>query len=123
MGKPKKGGFPPVQPKTYYIDIAGDAMQDTAVAWGDSIVFSNKDAQAYKVVSLTGGTPGMANGTPDPTLQWADLGPVNSQNANSQAIVFTWQPGLSKDPVYYPVGTIPGSAKALVTVQASVPAN
>lgn len=115
MGK-TKGGFPPVQPKTYYIDIQGGAMKDTTIAWGDSIVFQNRDTVAYQVVSLT-------NGTPDPSLQWASLGPAGSSTDNSPLIVFTWQSGLSRDPVEYPIGTIPGTAKATLTVQMSVPAN
>ena len=36
MGKPKKGGFPAVQPKVNYIAIKNGEIDNATIAWGDS---------------------------------------------------------------------------------------
>jgi hypothetical protein len=114
MGKPKKGGFPPSQPIVNYIAIKNGAIGNVTVAWGDSVVWTNEDQQAYKLAPLV-------NGQPDPTKIWADLGPVGSPTANSAEMVFTWSSGMSKDPIVYEYGMLPpGTAKATITAQIKV---
>jgi len=114
MGKPKKGGFPPSQPIVNYIAINGGAINNATIAWGDSVVWTNEDAESYKLAPFK-------NGQPDPDNIWADLGPVGTDTANSAEMVFTWSPGMSKDPIVYQYGTLPpGTATATITAQIKV---
>ncbi len=113
MGKPKKGGFPAVQPKTNYVDIKNGEIDNAIIAWGDSVVWRNLDATGYTLAPL------LEDGKPDsnPANAWAVLAP----NSNSNALVFTWKPGIPKDPQVYHYGMLPpGTAKAQLTVQISV---
>lgn len=115
MGKPKKGGFPPSQPIVNYIAIKDGAMDDVTIAWGDSVVWTNEDAESYKLAAFTDGKPD------DPPIIWADLGPVGSDTANSAEMVFVWSPGMSKDPIVYEYGMLPpGTATATITAQIKV---
>jgi hypothetical protein len=77
----------------------------------------NQDATGYTLAAL------LANGQPDPTPAnaWAVLTAVGTENANSSPMVFTWRPGIPKDPQVYGYGMLPpGTAKAKLTVQISV---
>jgi hypothetical protein len=112
MGKPKKGGYPPPQPIVNYIAIKNGALDpaNLTIAWGDSVVWTNNDPGPYKLAPF-------ANGQPDPTNIWADLGPGIVTSAQ---IVFNWTPNLGKDPVVYEYGMLPpGTAKATITAQIS----
>ncbi len=114
MGNPKKGGFPAVQPKVNYIKIQNGEIENATIAWGDSVVWMNLDAKEYTIAGST-------NGTPDPAKVWAKVGAVGSPDANSDAVVFTWTSGTSKDPQVYPYGMLPpGAGKATLTVKISV---
>jgi hypothetical protein len=114
MGKPKKGGFPAVQPKVNYIKIQNGEIDNAVIAWGDSVVWMNLDATGYTIAGSTAGTP-------DPAKVWATVTAVGTPDANSSPLVFTWTPGMSKDPQVYPYGTLaPGKAKATLTVKISV---
>jgi hypothetical protein len=114
MGKPKKGGFPPSEPIVNYIAIKNGAIDNVTIAWGDSVVWTNQDPEPYKLAQFT-------SGQPDPTKIWADLGPVNTDSANSAEMVFVWSPGMSKDPIVYEYGMLPpGTAKATITAQIKV---
>ena len=114
MGKPKKGGFPAVEPKVNYIAIRKGEIDNATIAWGDSVVWMNHDAAGYTLAALT-------NGQPDPNKVWATLTPVGTDDANSSPMVFTWVPGTPKDPQIYQYGMLSGgSAKARLTVQISV---
>ena len=59
MGKPKKGGYPPPQPITHYIEIIDGKINPAAVtiAWGDCVVWTNKDAVSYTLALFTNGEP------------------------------------------------------------------
>ena len=114
MGKPKKGGFPPVQPKVNYVKIQNGEIDNATIAWGDSVVWMNLDASGYTLAGLT-------NGAPDPSKVWATVTAVGTPDANSSPVVFTWTPGTPKDPQTYHYGMLPpGTAKATLTVQVSV---
>jgi hypothetical protein len=114
MGKPKKGGYPAVQPKVNYIRIQHGEIENAVIAWGDSVVWMNLDSTGYTIAGST-------NGTPDPNKVWAKVTAVGTPDANSSPLVFTWSPGMSKDPQVYPYGTLPpGTAKATLTVKISV---
>jgi hypothetical protein len=114
MGKPKKGGFPAVQPKVNYVAIKSGEIDNVTIAWGDSVVWTNQDAASYKLAPIV-------NGQPDSTNIWADLTAKGTPNANSAEMVFTWSPGMSKDPVVYHYGMLPpGTAKATITAQITV---
>jgi hypothetical protein len=114
MGKPKKGGFPAVQPTVKYVAIRKGEIDNAIIAWGDSVVWTNEDTASYRLAPLK-------DGQPDPTNIWADLTPVGTDNANSPEMVFLWKPGMSKDPVVYQYGMLPpGTAKAKITVQIKV---
>jgi hypothetical protein len=114
MGKPKKGGFPPSQPIVNYIAITSGNIGNVTIAWGDSVVWTNEDAESYKLAPFT-------NGKPDATKIWAELGPVGSDTANSAEMVFVWSPGMSKDPIVYQYGMLPpGTATATITAQIKV---
>ena len=119
MGKNSNAGFPPVQPKTYRIAFTGETMMGPTIAWGDSIFFANEGTEKYEIAALTGVTPGTTEGTPDPNNVWCTV----AAGETSEPFVFTWQTGFSKDPVPFPFGTIPGTAKAVVTVQMAIPQN
>lgn len=114
MGKPKKGGFPPVEPKVNYISVKNGEIDNATIAWGDSVVWVNHDAASYTLAALT-------NGQPDATKVWAKLTPAGTGDANSSPMVFTWVQGIPKDPQVYPYGMLSGgTAKAKLTVQISV---
>ena len=115
MGKPKKGGYPPPQPKVNYIAIKDGAIdpENATIAWGDSVVWTNKDAVSYRLAVCTAGQP-------DKDKIWADLGPVNTKNANSAPRQFDWSTAKGKDPFIYEYGMLsPGTAKATITAQIS----
>jgi hypothetical protein len=110
MGKPKKGGYPPPQPITNFIEITDGKINPAAVtiAWGDSVVWTNKDAVSYTLALIKNGVL-----TKDP---WAKLDP----NSTSAPMVFNWSTDLGKDPVVYDYGMLPpGEAKAKITAQIS----
>jgi hypothetical protein len=114
MGKPVKGGFPSMQPIVNYIAVKNGEIDNATIAWGDSVVWQNFDAASYTIVQFT-------NGQPDPDKVWAVLTGVGTPDANSAEIVFTWSPGMSKDPIVYPYGMLPpGKAKATITAQIKV---
>ncbi len=114
MGKPKKGGFPAVQPKVNYVKIQNGEIDNATIAWGDSVVWMNHDATGYTLAGSTGGTP-------DPAKVWATVTAVGTPDANSSPLVFTWSPGMSKDRQTYQYGMLPpGTAKATLTVKVSV---
>jgi hypothetical protein len=114
VGQPKKGGFPPVQPKVNFVRIKGGEIDNVTIAWGDSVVWTNEDDASYTLAAST-------NGQPDPAKIWAQLTKVGTPDANSAEMVFAWQPGMSKDPVVYEYGMLPpGTAKAKITAQIKV---
>jgi hypothetical protein len=114
MGKPKKGGFPAVQPTVHYVAVTKDEIDNVTIAWGDSVVWTNEDTASHQLAPLK-------NGQPDPTNIWADLTPVGTDNANSSEMVFQWSAGMSKDPVVYQYGMLPpGTARAKITAQIKV---
>jgi hypothetical protein len=114
MGKPKKGGFPAVQPKTNFIAIKNGEIDNATIAWGDSVVWMNLDRTGYTIAGST-------DGTPDPAKVWATVGAAGTPDANSSPLVFTWSPGMPKDPQVYQYGMLPpGKAKATITVKISV---
>ena len=122
MGKPKKGGYPPPWPSTRDVEILGGKIKDTTIAWGDSVVWQNKDRAKYTLVVL------MKNGQPVglvyPANVWATLTSVDSDNANSPAREFPWKEGEipPKDPYVYQYGILElPAAKAILTVQISAP--
>jgi hypothetical protein len=122
MGKPKKGGYPPPWPSTRYVEILGGKIDDTTIAWGDSVVWQNKDRATYTLVVL------MKNGQPlglvYPANEWAKLTPVDTDNANSPAREFPWKEGEipPKDPYVYQYGILElPSVKANLIVQISAP--
>jgi hypothetical protein len=111
MGKPKKGGFPPPQPRVNYIEIKGGEISSVAtiIAWGDSVVWNNKDAVPYTLAVCT-------NGQPDPQKVWATV----AAHSSSAPVEFDWSPDMGKDPVVYEYGMLPpGTAKATITAQIS----
>jgi hypothetical protein len=115
MGKPKKGGFPAVQPKVNYVKIQNGEIENAIIAWGDSVVWMNLDSTGYTLAALT------SSGQPDHTKVWATVTAVNTPDANSSPLVFTWTPGTPKDPQVYPYGMLPpANGKAKLTVQISV---
>jgi hypothetical protein len=114
MGSPKKGGFPPSQPKVNFVPIKNGEMDNVTIAWGDSVVWTNQDPQSYTLAALT-------NGQPDKDKIWAQVTPVGTDGANSAEMVFVWQAGMPKDPVVYEYGMLPpGTAKAKITAQIKV---
>ncbi len=114
MGNSKKGGFPAVQPKVNFVDIKNGEIDNATIAWGDSVVWVNHDTVEYTLASLT-------NGVADPKKVWVTLTAVGTGDANSSPLVFTWRPGMSKDPQVFEYGMLPpGTAKANLTVKISV---
>src|SRR5438105_2460515 len=114
MGKPKKGGFPAAQPKVNYVAIKNGEIDNATIAWGDSVVGMNHDAVGYTLAAST-------SGQPDPAKVWATLTAAGTDDANSSEMVFTWTPGMSKDPQVYQYGMLPpGTAKATLTLKISV---
>jgi hypothetical protein len=118
MGKPKKGGYPPPQGSTQYVLIQGGKIEDKTVAWGDWVVWTNKDAAKYTLVLLE------INGkavTPTPP-PWATLTEVGTVNANSSPVLFSWPGAPPKTPYVYIYGMqSPSNSKATLTVQISAP--
>ncbi len=111
MGKPTKDGFPAAQPKVNYIAIRNGEIDNATITWGDSVVWMNHDAAGYTLVGFTAGKP-------DSSKIWATVTAVGTDNANSSPLVFTWKPGVPKDPQTYEYGMLPpGTAKAKITVQ------
>ncbi|HEX3682076.1 MAG TPA: hypothetical protein VHU83_05985 [Bryobacteraceae bacterium] len=84
MGKPKKGGFPAMEPKTNYVSIQKGEMDNITIAWGDSVVWINRDPVPHKVAPLA------SNGQPDPNRIWADLSKDGTDDANSSPLQFQW---------------------------------
>jgi len=106
MGKPKKGGYPPPQPITNFIEIMDGKINPAAVtiAWGDYVAWTNKDAVTYTLVLFKNGEQ-----TKD---TWATLNPKST----SARMVFNWSSNLGKDPVTYEYGLLPpGETQATVT--------
>ena len=111
MGKPKKGGFPPPQPRVNYIEIKDGKINSaaTTIAWGDSVVWTNEDAVSYTLAVCT-------NGQPDPQKVWASI----NAHSSSAPVEFDCSPDMGKDPVVYEYGMLPpGTAKATITAQIS----
>ena len=122
MGKPKKGGYPPPWPSTYYVDILNGKIEDTTIAWGDSVVWKNNDSASYTLIVL------MVNGKPVslvyPANVWAKVTPVGADNANSPPREFAWNEGEipPKTPYIYQYGILElPNVKAILTVQISAP--
>ena len=114
MGKPKKGGFPAVQPKVNYVDIKTGEIDNAIIAWGDSVVWRNFDKVGYTLAAST-------NGQPDPAKTWATVTAAGTPDETSDAMVFTWTSGMSKDPLVLEYGMLPpGTGKAKLTVKISV---
>ena len=108
MGKPKKGGYPPPQPRVLYITVENGKIDNAAaiIAWGDSVVWTNKDAVSYTLERFK----------PDPPNKtWVELKP----DATSAPMVFNWSSPLGKDPVVYEYGMPPPGATATITAQIS----
>jgi hypothetical protein len=118
MGKPKKGGFPAMEPKTNYVKIKNNEIDNVTIAWGDSIVWMNQDSVAHSLAALDN------SGKPDPAKPWGPpMGPVGSETANSPEFAFQWQQQgpPPKDPQVYQYGLLDHpTAKARVTVQIKV---
>jgi hypothetical protein len=116
MGKSKKGGYPPPQPSTHYVEIVGGKIENKTVAWGDSVVWQNSDNAAYTLVLLE------INGKAVPATVMATLTAVGTVGANSPPWPFNWTPGAPpKTPYVYHYGMQgPPKATATVTVQISV---
>jgi len=111
MGKPKKGGYPAPQPITNYIEIKDGQINPAAltIAWGDLVVWTNKDAASYQLAVCK-------DGKPDPGKIWRAL----AANASSAPLEFDWSSDMGKDPVTYEYGMLPpGTAKATITAQIS----
>jgi plastocyanin len=111
MGKPKKGGYPPPQPITNFIEITDGKINPAAVtiAWGDLVVWTNKDAVSYSLAVCT-------NGQPDSNKIWRVL----AGNTSSAPLEFDWSQDKGKDPFTYEYGMLPpGTAKATITAQIS----
>jgi hypothetical protein len=118
MGKPSKGGFPAMEPKTNYVKIKNNEIDNVTIAWGDSIVWMNQDNVTHSLAAL--GT----SGSPDPAKPWGPpMGPVGSETANSPEFAFQWQQQgpPPKDPQVYQYGLLDHpTTKARVTVQIKV---
>ena len=118
MGKPKKGGFPAVQPTTKYVNIQNGEIDNATIAWGDSIVWMNKEPVGHALAALD------SNGKPDPTKPWGSpIGPVGSPTANSPAFAFQWTQPTPPPPTpqVFPYGCLDHpNEKAKVTVQIKV---
>ena len=118
MGKPKKGGFPAMEPKINYVKIQNNEIDNVTIAWGDSIVWVNKDNTTHSLAVLGG------NGQPDPTKPWGGpMGPVGSDTANSPEFSFQWmqQTPPPTTPTVYQYGLLDHpTSKAKVTVQIKV---
>ncbi|HEV8042581.1 MAG TPA: hypothetical protein VGP62_27130 [Bryobacteraceae bacterium] len=118
MGKPKKGGFPAMEPITHDVIIRNNEIDNVIIAWGDSLVWINKDNVEHSLAALD------SNGNPDPTKPWGPpMGPVGSDTANSPEFAFQWmQPTPPpKDPQIYRYGLLDHpTSKATVTVQIKV---
>jgi plastocyanin len=85
MGKPTKGGFPSVQPTTRNVNIQNGKIDNITIAWGDSIVWMNKDPVNHQLAALDN------NGNPDPTKPLGPaIGPVGSPTANTPPFGFPW---------------------------------
>jgi hypothetical protein len=117
MGKPKKGGYPPPQPSTRFVSVKNGEIENKTIAWGDSVVWENKDNVPYTLVLLA------VNGNPaaTPAPVWATLTAVGTVDANSSPRIFGWPGAPPKDPYVYQYGMQdPPNAKATLTVQISV---
>lgn len=118
MGKPKKGGFPAVQPTVRYVDIRNNEIDNATIAWGDSIVWMNKDSVTHALAALGG------DGKPDPAKPWGPpMGPVGSATANSPAFQFPWNESTPPPPTptVYAYGLLDRpTSTAKVTVQIKV---
>jgi hypothetical protein len=119
MGKSKKGAYPPQQPKIRYIEVEGGEIEDSIViAWGDSVVWQNKDNVPYTLIALAINGQAIAGVPP----VWANLTAVNTVGADSSPRVYGWPGVPPKDPYVYQYGMKdPPNAKATLTVQISVP--
>jgi hypothetical protein len=116
MGKPKKGGFPPSQGSVQEVHIQGGKIEDKTIAWGDWVVWMNKDPAKYTLILLEiNGKP--VTPTPPP---WATLGEVGKPDANSSAVLFSWPGVPPKTPYVYIYGMQePPNSQATLTVQIS----
>jgi hypothetical protein len=117
MGKPKKGGFPAMQPTTIYLNIQNGEIDNVTIAWGDSIVWMNKGPAGHRLAGLD------SNGKPDPTKLWVTVGPVGSPTANSDEFAFQWTQPTPPPPTpqVFPYGCLDHpNEKAKVTVQIKV---
>jgi len=115
MGKSKKGGYPPPQGSTRYVVIEGGQIEDMTIAWGDWVVWMNKDDAKYTLVVLE------VNGNPVPPAVWATLTEVGTPDANSSPRQYDWPGAPPKDPYVYIYGMQePPNSKANLTVQITV---
>jgi len=118
MGKPKKGGYPAVQPTIHYVAIWNNEIDNATIAWGDSIVWMNNDHVTHALAALG------CDGKPDPAKACGPpMGPVGSPTANSPEFQFPWnQPTPPpKDPQVYAYGLLDHpTSTAKVTVQIKV---
>ena len=112
MGKPKKGGFPPSQPIVNFIAIKNGAIDNATIAWGDSVVWTNEDPESYQLALFT-------NWQTHKTKIWADLGPVNTETANSACEWFlSYLRHYRKRSCCLPRWHVsPGTATATITAQ------
>jgi len=118
MGKPKKGGFPATQPVTHFVKIQGGEIDNLTLAWGDQVVWQNKDAYSHKLAGLG------ADGKPDPTKPWGqEITAVGSPGASSSPLSFQWLQTTPppKDPQIFQYGCLEHpNEKAHVTAQLKV---
>jgi hypothetical protein len=117
MGKPKKGGFPAMEPKTNYVSIQNGEIDNVTIAWGDSVVWVNKDVVGHQLAALD------SNGQPDPTKPWATVTPVGTDDANSSPLSFQWTQTIPppNQPQIFQYGLIDApTVRAKVTVQIKV---
>src|SRR5882724_5605015 len=115
MGKPKKGGFPAMQPVTHYVKIQGGEIDNLTLAWGDEVVWVNKDTVSHSLASLG------ADGKPDPAQPWGtEITPAGTPGANSSPLSFQWMKPTPppRDPQVFQYGCIDHpNEKARVTAQ------
>ena len=117
MGKPKKGGFPAMEPKTNYVSIQNGEIDNVTIAWGDSVVWINQDNMGHQLAALG------PDGRPDPTKPWGTVTPVGTDDANSSPLSFQWTEITPppKDPQIFEYGLIDApTVKAKITVQIKV---
>jgi hypothetical protein len=116
MGKPKKDGFPAMEPKTNYVSIQNGKMESITIAWGDAVVWQNQDRLRYQIAQLG------ANGEPDPASVWATVGPQGAPDENTQPVAFSWTESTPPpdQPHVFQYGLVGYPGKATITAQIKV---